>query len=257
MIFPIGDDQIKGGYLPIFSYGFIVLNILVFLLQNQYENGLACTYGAIPDDIRNGEDLINLITSQFLHGGWMHLIGNMVFLWVFADNIEATIGNVRFLIFYLAGGAIAALTHTMLQGSGSEACCQICADFYCDEVIYCRGSIPMVGASGSIAAVMGAYLVMFPRSRVRMFFFFLFFRIPAFVFLLFWIGQNLVSGVGMLRGGPSGGVAWWAHIGGFLFGILAGSFFRQTRAWKRGMLMAQTEEGIEPPPQRFDDDDLV
>jgi membrane associated rhomboid family serine protease len=236
MIFPIGDDQIKGGYFPIFSYGFIGLNIVVFLLQSQYDNGLACTFGAIPDNIRSGEDLINLITSQFLHGGWMHLLGNMLFLWVFADNIEATIGNFRFLFFYLLGGTVAALTHIMLNGSGAEACCQICADFKCTELNYCRGSIPMVGASGSIAAVMGAYLMMFPRSTVRVFFFFLIFRIPAFLFLLFWIGQQFFSGFSTLYGADNGGVAWWAHIGGFIYGILAGLLFRQSRDWKKGAL---------------------
>ncbi|MCB0706154.1 MAG: rhomboid family intramembrane serine protease [Saprospiraceae bacterium] len=232
MLFPIGDDQIKGGYFPYISYGFIGLNLLIFLYQSSFPDGLACTYGAIPDDIRSGNAIINLFTSQFLHGGWMHLIGNMLFLWVFADNIEATIGNVRFLIFYLIGGAVAALTHIYFNGSTDGICCAVCLDEYnCDAI--CRGSIPMIGASGAIAAVMGAYLVMFPRSRVRVFFFFLFFYVPAFVFLLFWIGQQFFSGVTSLALVEGDGVAWWAHIGGFIFGALAGLYFRQRSDWKR------------------------
>ena len=236
MLFPIGDDQIRGGYFPIFSYGFIGLNLIIFLLQMQYDDGLACAFGAIPDDIRSGQDLINLITSQFLHGSWMHLIGNMLFLWVFADNIEATVGSGRFLLFYLLGGIAAAMAHILLNGTGAEACCDVCKTINCNDIAYCTGSMPMVGASGAIAAVMGAYLVMFPRSKVRVFFFFLFFRIHAFIFLLFWIGQQFFSGVSMLRGGEGGGVAWWAHIGGFIFGVLAGLVFRQEKDWKKGNL---------------------
>ncbi|MBR9922339.1 MAG: rhomboid family intramembrane serine protease [Bacteroidetes bacterium] len=232
MLFPIGDDQIKGGHFPIFSYGFIGLNIIIFLLQQNYADGLACSFGAIPDNIRSGDDIVNLFTSQFLHGGWMHLIGNMLFLWVFADNIEATIGNVRFLLFYLLGGAAAALTHIYLNGSTAGYCCAVCTGAIdCDTI--CRGSIPMIGASGAIAAVMGAYLVMFPKSRVRVFFFFLFFHVPAFVFLLFWIGQQFFSGVNSLALVESDGVAWWAHIGGFIFGAVAGLYFRSRKDWRR------------------------
>ncbi len=112
MFFPIGDDQIRGGYKPIFSYVFIALNILVFLYEMHLQssnqlNGFINEYGAIPDNIVNGKDYYSLFTNMFLHAGWMHLIGNMIFLWIFADNIEASIGNIKFLLFYLGGGIAA------------------------------------------------------------------------------------------------------------------------------------------------------
>ena len=145
MLFPIGDDQVKGGYFPLFSYSFIALNIIIYYLQTTTASGLY-EYAAVPVEIVQGQDLHTLITSMFLHGGLMHIIGNMLFLWVFADNIEATIGNFRFLIFYILGGLAAHAAHIY---------------FNLDS------NIPTVGASGAISAVMGAYLVMFPTSRVQ------------------------------------------------------------------------------------------
>lgn len=219
MIIPIGDDQVKGGYFPYFSYSFIGLNVLVFLLQasmpqNQLEQ-FVLNYGAIPSEITSGLRWWTLFTSMFLHGGWMHLIGNMLFLWVFADNIEATIGHFRFLFFYFMGGLAAHFGHIFFN-------------YFSD--------IPTVGASGAISAVMGAYLFMFPGSKIRLVFLpFLFihfifppFRIPAFLFLGFWIYQQFMSGTASLQGATieDMGVAWWAHIGGFIFGVLAGLYYR-------------------------------
>ncbi len=211
MLFPIGDDQVRGGAFPIFSYGFIALNVAIFLMQVNMPQGqlnaFVEDYGNVPVDTLRGENLRSLLTSMFLHGGWMHLIGNMLFLWVFADNIEATIGNLRFLIFYLLGGLAAHAAHIY---------------FYADS------TIPTIGASGAISAVMGAYLVMFPASRVRMLFFVFTFRVPAFLFLGFWIWQQWVSGTAALQieTAQSAGVAWWAHIGGFAFGLIAGIYYR-------------------------------
>lgn len=215
MIFPIGDDQVKGGSYPIFSYLFIGLNILIFLfeasLSNNDLNRFIMEYGSIPAETMNGEDYFTLFTSMFLHGGWMHLIGNMLFLWVFADNIEQIIGNLNFLIFYIAGGLAAHAAHIY---------------FNIDS------TIPTVGASGAISAVLGAYLVMFPSSRIKILvvFFFSSFRVPALLFLGFWIVQQLISGFAAI--GPatadSSGVAWWAHIGGFVFGVIAGFYYRYT-----------------------------
>ena len=211
MVFPIGDDQVKGGYFPLFSYSFIVLNVLIFVYQAslgiEAGNHFIMTLGAIPAEIMNGQDQFTLFTSMFLHGSWMHLIGNMLFLWIFADNIEATIGPFRFLIFYIAGGLAAHAGHIY---------------FNMDSII------PTVGASGAISAVMGAYLIMYPTSKIKTLILFYVTRIPAFVFLLFWIGQQLFAGSAALQAidTDGAGVAWWAHIGGFAFGVLAGFYYR-------------------------------
>ena len=165
MLLPIGDDNIKGGYFPIFSYAFIVLNVGVFLYQQSlgaYQGNFITHFGAIPDEITRGQDLFTLFTSMFLHGGWAHLLGNMLFLWIFADNIEAIVGSRRFLFFYIMGGLVAHALHIYF---------------------YPNSGIPTVGASGAISAVMGAYIVMFPTSKVKLLFFIIPFRVPAFLFL--------------------------------------------------------------------------
>ena len=233
MLFPYGDDQVKGGHFPLFSYGFIALNIVIFVFQLQFSDQLVCEFGAIPGEILSGQDLHTLISSMFLHGGWWHLIGNMLFLWVFADNIEATVGNFRFLFFYLLGGLIAVATHIYFNSSESLYCCSPCGGgIPCmGDLPACAGLTPMVGASGAISAVMGAYLVMFPSSRVKVFFFIFPFRLPAFLFLGFWIYQQWAAGMEALRvvTSQTQSVAWWAHIGGFVFGVLAGFYFRLLR----------------------------
>lgn len=214
MIFPIGDEQIQGGYKPIFSYSFIGLNIALFFYELfiNYTGQLDIfieNYGAIPIEIKSGQDLHTLFTNMFLHGGWMHLIGNMLFLWIFADNIEATIGNFRFLLFYIAGGIIASLVHVA---------------FNLDSVV------PSIGASGAISAVLGAYLVMFPKSRVKILVIYIFssFYVSAFIFLGFWIVFQLFNGFSSIgQNINSGGVAYWAHIGGFAFGMLYGFWARK------------------------------
>lgn len=240
MIFPIGDDQVRGGHYPIISYAFIALNVLIFLYQLTVPGSLTCEYGFIPNEVAAGEDYFTLLTSAFLHGGWMHLIGNMLFLWVFADNIEATIGSIPFLLFYLLGAFAASLAHTFM-GAGLDVagCCEICNTAFasgipCDlsrpnDITVCSGSVPAVGASGAIAAVLGAYLVMFPKSRIKVNVFVVMnFRVIAFLFLGFWIIQQFISGIGAISttSATGGGVAWWAHIGGFIFGVFAGLLFR-------------------------------
>ena len=212
MIFPIGDTQVQGGHKPYVSYTFIAINVLIFLYEfylGPKANEFITTYGTIPNEIIAGQGYFTLFTSIFLHGGWMHLIGNMLFLWVFADNIEAKIGSSRFLMFYLIGGLAASLAHV---------------GFNMDS------TIPSVGASGAIAAVMGAYLIMFPKSKIKMLVivFFRSFHIPAFLFLGLWIGQQLLFGVGSLTATKdTPGVAWWSHIGGFVVGLVAGFYFKQ------------------------------
>lgn len=217
MIFPVGDDQVRGGSKPIFSYLFIGLNILVYLYEfylltssvdGAHLNQFILEYGSIPKETMNGEDYFTLFTSMFLHGGWMHLIGNMLFLWVFADNIEQIIGNANFVIFYIVGGLAAHAAHIF---------------FNVDSVV------PTVGASGAISAVLGAYLVMFPGSKIKIFVVYIFssFKVPALLFLGFWIAQQLFSGFASIaETADTGGVAWWAHIGGFVFGLIAGFYYR-------------------------------
>lgn len=212
MFFPIGDDQIKGGFKPIFSYAFIALNVIVFWYQYSLGpragNQLVLDFGAIPDKIAHGERFSTLFTSMFMHGSWMHLIGNMVFLWVFGDNIEAVVGNLKFALFYIIGGLAAALTHISIDPAST---------------------IPTVGASGAIAAVLGGYIIMFPSSRIKLLFllFARVFRWPAIAFLGIWIAQQLFNGIGSLGVKSQGGVAWWAHIGGFAFGFIIGLMWRR------------------------------
>ncbi len=211
MFFSIGDTQVVGGHKPIVTYTLIAVNIIFFLYEvslgsPNYENFLT-NFGAIPAEITRGIDMHTLLTSMFLHGGWMHLIGNMLFLWVFADNIEAIIGNLYFLFFYIAGGLIGSAAHIMTNT---------------DSII------PSIGASGAISAVMGAYLIMFPKSKIKVFILIFTTYMPALVFLLIWFAQQMLSGIGSLgaTSAETTGVAWWAHIGGFVFGAMMGYLFK-------------------------------
>jgi len=227
MIFPIGDTQVQGGYKPIITYSFIIINIVVFINQVLTPGNLVCEYSVIPTDIMSGKSYHTLITSLFMHGSWMHLIGNMLFLWVFADNIEAKIGSYKFFIFYIAGGLFASFAHiyfTTLGVSLADITCFPCLEQNnCPSENVYSATIPSLGASGSISAVMGTYLLMFPKSKIKMLvvIFFRSFHVPAFLFLGFWFIQQLFSGMGTLNPDTAAGtgVAWWAHIGGFVFGV--------------------------------------
>lgn len=212
MLIPIGDDNISGGARPIASYAFIFMNIAIFIYEFNLGDGdlqlFINSFGAIPADSMAGSNLYTIFTSMFLHGGWSHLIGNMLFLWIFGDNVEAVMGNVKFVIFYLIGGIIASSTHIWMNA---------------------ESTIPSIGASGAISAVLGAYLIMFPRSRIKMIFliFFITFYISAILFIGFWFLQQFISVYNETGlDARSQGVAWWAHIGGFVFGVLCGFFFR-------------------------------
>ncbi len=212
MFFPIGDDHVKGKYKPVFTVILILINSYVFWkeihLNEQQLETLFYTYGAVPSRVTAGQQVYTLFTSMFLHGGWMHLIGNMLFLWIFADNIEIAIGNLRFILFYLAGGVFAALVHSLVLSNSN---------------------IPCVGASGAIAATLGAYLVMYPSSRIKVFFFFFFFRVSAFVFLGLWIAQQVMGGWDSLglQTSDTSGIGYWAHIGGFGYGVIRGFYFKR------------------------------
>lgn len=204
-MFPIRDHN-PSGRTPYVTIALVAINILVFLgyflSKNDYQlNVFFGTWGLVPDGIMAGKGLDTLVTSMFLHGGWGHLAGNMLFLWIFGDNLEDEMGHVGFLMFYLAAG-LAAGAAQIAADTGSQ--------------------VPMVGASGAIAGVMGGYLLLFPRARVDVLFIFLvFFRIfaiPAWIVLGIWFAVQLFSGVS--TPGDAGGVAYWAHAGGFLGGLV-------------------------------------
>ncbi len=205
-MFPIRDHN-PASRPPVVTVGLIIINVVVFLMTLPYmadERLLYAFYDAyalVPAKVTSGQDLSGLFTHMFLHGSLLHLAGNMLFLWIFGDNLEDALGHVGFLIFYLAAGLGAALF-------------QIAITPY--------DTTPMVGASGAIAGVMGGYLLLYPRARVDvLFIFFVFIRIlpmPAGFMLIFWFALQLINGAGSVAG--TGGVAYWAHTGGFLVGFL-------------------------------------
>jgi membrane associated rhomboid family serine protease len=210
---PIGDDKLRNVPKPFVTWILIVINIGLYIyeftLNPELLNELIFKYGAIPADITHGHHLIGIATAMFLHGGWIHLLGNMLFLYVFGDNIEAALGHIGFLLYYLAGGAVAALAHCYVNAA------QV---------------VPMIGASGAISACLGSYIVMYPRSRVRSIIplgiFFPTIRVSAWVFLGVWIVIQLVSGsIHDPTNAVNTGTAYWAHIGGFTYGLILGFIF--------------------------------
>ena len=244
-MFPYHDEN-QTQRTPVVTYLLVGLNVLMWLLVQGAGSPIelarsVCNLGLIPGELTGsvrpgtpfpmGEGLVcltdpgrqvgNVFTSMFLHGSWMHLLGNMWFLWLFGNNIEDSMGRVRYVVFYLVCGVAAALTQVFLNP---------------------RSVIPMVGASGAISGVMGAYLVLYPRVRVYTLlplgFFFTTVALPAWTMLLYWIGIQVVSGLfGLLTTSESGGVAFWAHIGGFVAGIVLVKLFAQSddvRAHREG-----------------------
>jgi len=213
-MFPIGDDRTPGGIAPLVTVGLVVLNVLVFLFElSQPSNGALQSFiqawGVVPHEYRVARDLAptiplpfwtTLVTSMFLHGGWLHLGGNMLYLWIFGDNIERAMGHARFLVFYLACGIAAGLAHIVFSGASN---------------------VPTVGASGAISGVLGGYLVLFPQNRVRVLTRAGVMAMPAIAVLGFWILIQLINGVGSLGvTADTGGVAYMAHVGGFVAGLV-------------------------------------
>jgi len=207
-------DTIRSRTAPVVTVALIIVNVLVFFHEialGPYLERFVYAYGLIPRRLVywRGDPLdpmrfLPLFTSMFWHGGWLHLIGNMLYLWIFGDNVEDRLGHLRYLVFYIAAGAAAGITHVVLSPTST---------------------LPTVGASGAIAGVLGAYLVTFPRSRILtlipIIIFPWFVEIPALVYLVFWFLMQLLEGVGTL-GAPveTGGVAVWAHVGGFVAGVV-------------------------------------
>jgi membrane associated rhomboid family serine protease len=210
-------DEIPTNRFPVITAGFIVINILVFIYQLWLDqrdyHEMLLRFAYIPALYTGNAQLpvgmatipgISILTSMFMHGGFMHLAGNMLYLWIFGDNIEDFLGRVKYVIFYLVSG-LAAVGVFTLTSWGS--------------------TVPLVGASGAIAGVLGAYMVLYPRARVHTIIFFGFIthvRIPAKILLGFWFILQLFQGLPDLvaDGASSGGVAWFAHVGGFAFGYL-------------------------------------
>mgnify|MGYP001319335355 FL=1 len=212
MFFPYKDDNPRILF-PFVTYTIIGINSLVFIYQYfilppDLLGPIISTYALTPAD----PSVFTVFTSMFMHGGLMHIIFNMWFLWIFGDNIESVLGHKRFVLFYLLCGVGAALLQIQIN-TGSQ--------------------IPMVGASGAIAGVLGAYLIRFPRATVHvlviLIIFITFIRVPAMVVIGFWFLSNLTAGLGTLGIEETGGTAWFAHLGGFVSGVVLNQIFKQIR----------------------------
>ncbi len=212
---PLRDENPRTGF-PMVNLGLIAINVVVFLYQlslpQPAEQEFIFQYGAIPSLVLQGVGIHTLVTSMFLHGGFGHIIFNMLYLYIFGDNIENIMGSVRYLAFYLLCGLAAATAHLLMNP---------------------HSTLPMVGASGAISGVMGAYMVTFPRARVLVlvpvFFFITTIRVPALFLLAFWFITQLSSGLASLGLEMGGGIAWFAHIGGFVVGAILVKIFQRPR----------------------------
>lgn len=230
MLFPLGDDNSDRTRVPFVTYALIALNVLVFIYEmmlqyspsgNQQLEYFFYSYAVIPREIVSGRDIppsiapfpvyITLFTSMFMHGGLLHIAGNMLYLWIFGDNVEDSMGSGRFLIFYLICGLIAAAAQIIVNPSST---------------------VPSLGASGAIAGVLGAYLVMFPTKKIKVWIGWAFgiVLMPAIVVIGLWAVLQFFNGYTSLqvRTAESGGVAYWAHIGGFIAGVILILLFRRS-----------------------------
>ena len=241
MVFPLYDDNSDRQITPLVNYAFIALNIFVFVaLQGLGSNDqFTYSFSTVPAEILQGRDIVTpartveyagqrlivpglgptpgsvyltLFTSMFMHGGFAHIAGNMLFLWIFGDNIEDRLGHVKYVIFYLLCGVIAGLAHVFTTGvfANNESALLV----------------PSLGASGAISGVLGAYILLHPKRRVTVILFRFLTDVPAYVAIGIWFAFQLISGLGMLGGGSQqGGVAYAAHIGGFIAGLVLIKFF--------------------------------
>jgi membrane associated rhomboid family serine protease len=235
MLFPLGDDNADRRSTPYVNYVLIAINILVFVFFQGFGENARFTYAysTVPEEILSGTDIVTadrvvidpvsrnrltipglqptpipvfltLLTSMFMHGGVAHILGNMLYLWIFGDNVEDAVGHRRYLLFYLVCGVLASLAHVFST-----------AAFGGDEMI------PSLGASGAISGVLAGYLVLFPRKRVMVLMFNFIRPVSAIVAIGLWFLFQLISGIGMLgEGSQGGGVAYAAHIGGFIAGLV-------------------------------------
>jgi membrane associated rhomboid family serine protease len=236
MVFPLYDDNSDRTITPIVNYVLIAVNILVFVFLQQLGTNDKFTYAfsTVPQEIISGRDIrtpdrvvehpsgqeilltglqptpfsvyLTLIFSMFMHGGIAHIAGNMLFLWIFGDNVEDRMGHVRYLIFYLVCGVLASLAHVFAT-----------AMFATDRASLL---IPSLGASGAISGVLGGYLLLYPTRRVTVILFRFLTEVPAYVAIGIWFAFQLISGLGVLGGSDQGGVAYAAHVGGFVAGLV-------------------------------------
>ena len=239
MLFPIGDDNTTRRIMPVVTYTLIAVNILVFFLELSLGDSFIYGYSTVPREIMTGDDLVGiqtvpvgdkltripqapgppiiyltLFSSMFMHGGWGHLLGNMLYLWIFGDNVEDEMGHGRFIVFYLICGLLASFAH-IASGPNSV--------------------VPSLGASGAIAGVLGGYLVLHPRNQVRVLISYFVTSLPAVLVIGFWFVLQLINGYGSIAATEqTSGTAWFAHIGGFVAGMALVFLFRrrpQRPAW--------------------------
>jgi membrane associated rhomboid family serine protease len=223
-MFPYKDDNPSHTF-PFVTIGIIALNAAVFILQlfsGDDARSMVYAYGAIPHNIFMGAEtqpinpLLTLLTSMFMHGGVFHIFGNMLYLWIFGNNIEDRLGHLKFIFFYLFCGIAASLSHA-LTSPGS--------------------TVPMIGASGAISGILGAYLLLFPYARVHTVIFLGFFvqvvRVPALIVIGFWAIIQVVNGLAIQGIQNHGGIAWFAHVGGFITGLVTIKLWlpRRFRSW--------------------------
>jgi membrane associated rhomboid family serine protease len=208
---PLGDASRRPARVPLVTALIILVNVFVFVLELMRGETFVTQWSAVPAQIVSGHHWITILTAMFMHGSWSHIIGNMIFLWAFAPEIEDAMGRGRYLVFYLVGGLVAMLA-------------QVLADPH--------STVPNLGASGAIAAVMGAFLVTYPRDQIRtLLFIFVFARIrfiPAALLIGFWFLTQLFH-AGAVAQVQTGGVAYLAHIGGFIFGAATARWFENPR----------------------------
>jgi membrane associated rhomboid family serine protease len=211
-MFPLGDDDSQRRTLPVVTFALIALNVLVFFIELSAGDAFVEAWAFVPAQFSAAPaaNAITIVSAMFLHGGWMHLFGNMLFLWIFGDNVEDRFGHLQFLLFYLLVGVAATFAQYALAP---------------------HSTVPNVGASGAIAGVLGSYILMFPQSRVNVLMGRQVVAMPAIVVLGLWIALQLFSEVGAIASTDEtsgGGVAYMAHIGGFAAGLLMTFLFRRT-----------------------------
>jgi membrane associated rhomboid family serine protease len=205
---PLGDASRRPLRLPLVTVLIVAVNGIVFLLELMGGDAFINQWSLVPANVMAGHDLITILTAMFMHAGWAHILGNMLFFWVFGPEIEDVMGPLRYLIFYLLGGLVATAAQILIDPTST---------------------VPNLGASGAIAGVMGAFLITYPRDRIRTVLILGWFVrvtfIPAVILVGFWFLTQLFSEVGALAQVQSGGVAYMAHIGGFIFGALMARIF--------------------------------
>jgi membrane associated rhomboid family serine protease len=210
-LIPLGDASRRPASVPIITALIICINAFVFVLELARGDRFVLQWSAIPAQIVSGHHWITILTAMFMHGSWSHILGNMIFLWAFSPEIEDAMGRARYLFFYLAGGLVAMLAQVLANS---------------------QSTIPNLGASGAIAAVMGGFLVTYPRDRIKAILIILLFVritfIPAFLLIGFWFLIQLID-AGAVAQVETGGVAYLAHIGGFIFGAVTARWFEDPR----------------------------